>query len=124
MGKLTKDPIEEIVATALDATGLWYRRGEGKEADFVVPGLDIEIECKQFYSARAIRQLEGKENVILVQGRAAASIRTFYRLIERRYNADALQSLHRVRIGNPENPGRGKAPWRCSMRYIDRMIRA
>lgn len=69
-----KDPVERIVAAALDATGLWYRQGQAEgEADFILPGLNLEIECKQFYSERAIRQLEGKENIILIQGKDAAA---------------------------------------------------
>lgn len=68
------DPIEDMVAAALDATGLFYLRGQKTgEPDFILPGLNLEIECKQFYSERAVRQLDGKENIILIQGRAAAS---------------------------------------------------
>ena len=69
-----KDPIERVVAAALDSTGLWYQQGKSDgEADFILPGLNLEIECKQFYSERAVRQLAGKENIILIQGKAAAA---------------------------------------------------
>ena len=68
------DPIECMVAAALDAAGVTYIQGRANgDPDFILPDLGLEIECKQFYSERAVRQLAGKENIILVQGRTAAA---------------------------------------------------
>ena len=71
------DPIERIVADALDRAGIPYQR--------IVRGLDFtladgtEIECKAYYAERVTRQLARTPNVILIQGRAAAE--TFHRLL-------------------------------------------
>jgi len=69
------DPIEKIVADALDAAGVKYRHDD--PLDFECGGFSIEV--KQFHSERAIRQLAGREDVILIQGRAAAE--AFARLV-------------------------------------------
>lgn len=72
------DPVEAIVARALDDAGISYTRPDGTP-DFKITAFNLEIEVKQFYSERVIRQLEGKENIILIQGKPAASY--FYRLL-------------------------------------------
>lgn len=66
----TPDPVEQPIADALDIAGIRYERG--KPLDFFLPELDLHIECKQFYSDRAVRQLATRPNVILVQGVQAA----------------------------------------------------
>lgn len=66
----TPDPVEQPIADALDIAGIRYERD--KPLDFFLPELGLHIECKQFYSERAVRQLEGKRDVILVQGVEAA----------------------------------------------------
>ena len=71
LSKYITDPIERIVAEGLERAGLPFLHGD-HTPDFYVPSLDLEIEVKQFYSPRAIRQLEGKTNIILIQGREAA----------------------------------------------------
>lgn len=65
---MADDPIERIVADALDGAGIPYRRDA--PLDFECEG--FAIECKQFWSERAIRQLKGRSDVILIQGRVAA----------------------------------------------------
>ena len=70
---MSNDPVESVIEDALISTGLGFRRGGHGEADFVLASINLEIECKQFYSERAVRQLAGKENIILVQGKAAAA---------------------------------------------------
>ena len=65
------DPIEQIVADALYQAGIRYGRPR-TGADFTLPDHGFDIECKQFYSERAIKQLEGREDIILIQGRKAA----------------------------------------------------
>ena len=66
--KYTDDPIEKIIADALDGAGIKYRHDD--PLDFECAGFAIEV--KQFYSARALRQLDGRSDVILIQGRGAA----------------------------------------------------
>lgn len=61
------DPVELIIARALnldpnhDKTNLDFKLDNG-----------VYIECKQFYTPRAIAQLRRADNVILVQGMKAA----------------------------------------------------
>ena len=62
------DPIEAIVASALDAADIAYRRD--CPLDFECDGFAIEV--KQFFTPRVTTQLEGRTDVILIQGRAAA----------------------------------------------------
>ena len=69
------DPMEVIVGGALDALGIKYRKGD--PLDYECDGYAIEV--KQFHSERAIRQLSGREDVILIQGKAAA--RAFAQLL-------------------------------------------
>jgi len=70
------DPIEAIVAEALELSGVRFTR-EGKgysepPLDFHLPQVDAYIEVCQFWTPRKVEQLKGREDVILVQGRAAA----------------------------------------------------
>lgn len=57
------DPVEKIIAEAFclppnfDETRLDFKLSSG-----------VYIECKQFYTARAIEQMSRADNVILVQG--------------------------------------------------------
>lgn len=68
----TEDPVEAIIRQALDRAGLPYRRDD--PLDFELPSGDrrLAIECKRFYTPRIAEQLEGRDNVILVQGLEAA----------------------------------------------------
>ena len=64
----SNDPIELIVAAALDGRGIEYTHDS--PLDFMCDGFCIEV--KQFHSERTIRQLKGRTDVILIQGREAA----------------------------------------------------
>ena len=71
------DPIEQIAARALDAAGIAYKHDS--PLDFECEGFAIEV--KQFSTERTYRQIEGRTDVILIQGREAAE--AFARLITR-----------------------------------------
>lgn len=64
------DPIEKMVAAALDLHSIKWRRGAA--ADFFLPEYDTAIEVKQFYSPRIAKQMQHNHNVIVIQGRKAA----------------------------------------------------
>lgn len=69
------DPIEIIVAAALDAAGVRYVTGDqpgGVGLDFYLPDLNLHIEVKQFHSPRIAEQMSRAGNVIAIQGEAAA----------------------------------------------------
>jgi hypothetical protein len=52
------DPVEQIIADALDAVGIEYRRGFGG-LDFHLTASDVWIECKRFHSPRiAVQSIE------------------------------------------------------------------
>lgn len=76
------DPMEAIVAQALDASGITYTRdlggGNPSGLDFRLEN-GIEIEVKQFHSHRIADQMARAENVIAVQGEDA--VRFFASLI-------------------------------------------
>ena len=65
------DPIEKIVADALEAADLVF--GESPVGlDFYLPDYKLHIEVKQFHSDRIAEQMSRAENVIAIQGREAA----------------------------------------------------
>ena len=69
------DPIEKIVASALDKRGLQYLcdgDGETYGLDFRLPDPDLCIEVKQFHSDRISEQMARTKNVIAIQGVEAA----------------------------------------------------
>lgn len=81
------DPVEDIVAQALERAGIRFRHEEphphpdsNKRLDFYLPELDLFIEVKAFSSDRTAHQIRGLENVIVVQGEDAA--RVFARWID------------------------------------------
>ena len=76
------DPMERILADALDRAGLNYITGDKNPArlDFYLPGIDLYIEVKQFYSPRIAKQMSRAPNVIALQG--ACAVRLFANLIE------------------------------------------
>jgi len=79
------DPIDEMVKAALDNCGVPYRRDD--PLDFECEGFAIEVT--QFYTPRKIKQLEGRDDVIFVQGRSAA--KAFVKLLQKeRPNEDDL----------------------------------
>ena len=62
------DPVEKIVAAALDARGITYRHDD--PLDFECE--DFAIEVKAFSTPRTERQIKDRTDVILIQGRQAA----------------------------------------------------
>lgn len=84
--RMVSDPMEEIVAHALNDAGFDYVRDCGGENP---SGLDfklangIEIEVKRFHSQRIAEQMSRAENVIAVQGKEAVEF--FASLIVRAY---------------------------------------
>lgn len=69
------DPLEEMLKSALDANGVWYRRNvtapNGRVIDFYLYGKDVYVECKRMSTPRIGPQVEGLENVIVLQGKEA-----------------------------------------------------
>lgn len=79
-----QDPVEAIVAAALDAAGVAYERDDGTKPgrlDFYLPAFGVHIECKRFHSPRITEQMARAENVIAIQGIEAA--RAFAQLVAR-----------------------------------------
>lgn len=72
--RIVADPMETIVAAALDAAGLDYIRdlggGNPSGLDFKLAN-GIEIEVKRFHSPRIADQMSRADNVIAVQGKEA-----------------------------------------------------
>lgn len=70
------DPMEAIIADALDSAGIRYttpssRRQHSGGLDFRLEGYGVEIEVKQFHSSRISEQMASATDVIAVQGRMA-----------------------------------------------------
>jgi|GEM_PF-6563015 len=72
------DPVELIVADALDYVGYAYDRevahpdGRDRRIDFYVPALDLYIECKAMPTPRILNQLGEQTNIIVICGMRAA----------------------------------------------------
>ena len=84
------DPIEGLVFDALTRAGIPFVMGrQAKGLDFLMIESDVYIECKQFHTPRAAEQMARVENVIVIQGRGAAT--AFARMIAG--NADEMERL-------------------------------
>ena len=76
------DPIERMIAEALEASGIEFKRNPENHLDFELPRhplfsdsvTPVYIECKQFYSDRIAEQCSRAENVIVIQGAEAAKL--------------------------------------------------
>lgn len=69
------NPIEKIVADALDARGIPYEvdgEADTKGLDFHLTGHGIYIECKAYHTPRTSEQMARVENIIVIQGKKAA----------------------------------------------------
>ncbi len=68
------DPIEKIVAAALNRAGIVYRHESegGQRLDFYLPVDDVYIEVKALHSPRIAAQMGSVTSVIAIQGRGAA----------------------------------------------------
>lgn len=75
------DPVETIVADGLAAAGIAHRFGHdvANGLDFYLPDFDVYVEVKRFHSGRIAEQMARAENVIAIQGVAAA--RLFAKLV-------------------------------------------
>ena len=73
---MSSDPVERIIADALDKAGIAYVCETDQEnsarLDFYLPDTGIYIEAKRMASDRSAEQLRRANNVILVQGLEAA----------------------------------------------------
>lgn len=74
------DPMEQVIADALDSVGASYRtdRGGGNPAnlDFLLAS-GIHIEVKRFHSPRIADQMARANNVIVAQGEQAVRFLAF-----------------------------------------------
>jgi hypothetical protein len=74
-GSRVSDPIERIIADALDARGLEYicdGEGDTNGLDFFLCDFGVHIEVKQFHTDRVAEQMRRVHNVIVIQGETAA----------------------------------------------------
>lgn len=83
------DPVEKIVAAALDARGITYRHDD--PLDFECG--DFAIEVKAFSTPRTERQIKDRTDVILIQGRQAAH--AFANLLALKEMKDVFRDLGR-----------------------------
>jgi hypothetical protein len=67
------DPMETLIANALDVAGIPYDR-EVDGLDFRLRDIDVFIEVKQFHSSRIAQQMSRRDNIIVAQGRKAVEI--------------------------------------------------
>lgn len=67
------DPMERLIAEALDYAGIRYETDCGGAAplDFHLVDIGLHIEVKRFHSPRIAEQMARVENVIAVQGERA-----------------------------------------------------
>lgn len=71
------DPLEQMVATALDEAGIEYVHESqitGQRHGFLLTKRRIYIEVKRFHTDRVTDQLALADNVILLQGIDAVSV--------------------------------------------------
>jgi hypothetical protein len=76
------DPVERIIADALEKTGIEYVRADakmGRHLDFYLTRLNIYIEVKRFHTPRVAEQMARVPDVIVIQGEKAAV--TFAKMI-------------------------------------------
>lgn len=70
------DELEKDIADLLDKRGIEFVHESefpGQRLDFFLPGYEIYIEVKKYYSDRVLRQMEIHDNVIVVQGKKAVA---------------------------------------------------
>lgn len=77
------DPMEKIIAEALDRANIRYTTGYGGGnavgLDFHLLDSDVHVEVKQFHTPRIAEQMSRAPNVIALQGEVA--VRLFASLI-------------------------------------------
>lgn len=90
------DPVEKVVAMALNQRGVPYvheSEGGTHGLDFHLPDHGVFIECKRFHAPRIARQMGRVEHIIVLQGMEAA-----------RLFALLITSFGPVTIDTTENP--------------------
>lgn len=72
------DPMETVVAEALDIAGINYSRDLGGTntvgLDFYLIDYDVHIEVKRFHTSRISEQMSRAPNVIALQGIEAVKL--------------------------------------------------
>lgn len=71
------DPMEQLIADALDYHGIEYVREQDPRAyklDFYLPLQDVHIEVKRFHADRIAEQMSRVPNVIVAQGIEAVTV--------------------------------------------------
>jgi len=74
---MSADPVESVIATALDARGIAYlteSQPGSAGLDFLLTDAGVHIECKRFHSPRICEQMSRAPNVIAIQGMEAAEL--------------------------------------------------
>jgi len=69
------DPVEIVIANALSSRGIDFihdSQGGTRNLDFYLPDSGVYIECKRFHSDRITEQMVRVDNIIAIQGMAAA----------------------------------------------------
>jgi hypothetical protein len=88
------DPLEQIIATALDDAEMDYVTDEGggnqSRLDFRLLCSGVEIEVKRFHTPRIAAQMSRAENVIVAQGEGA--VRFLAELIRAKGQRDCAES--------------------------------
>jgi hypothetical protein len=80
------DHLEKKVGDTLESQGILFTHEStvsNQGADFYLPGYDVYIEIKQFYTERVTKQLENKDNIILLQGKDAVDL--FCKMLRKHY---------------------------------------
>jgi hypothetical protein len=94
------DPLEKIIADALDVCGIKYQTGFGGEnpsgLDFRLPS-GVEIEVKRFHTPRISEQMSRSSEVIALQGESA--VRFFAMLLV--HAARKGEQYGSARLGQP-----------------------
>ena len=69
------DFLEKRVEHILIDRGVKYttEKCNGQRLDFYLPGYDVYIEVKQYFSERSNDQLHSQDNIILIQGKKSIS---------------------------------------------------
>lgn len=74
------DPVEKVIADALDAVGIAHIREvapngpNGRSLDFYVPSWGIYIECKRYHAGRVVHQMASVPDILVAQGMPAAIV--------------------------------------------------
>jgi len=71
------DHLEKQIAEALESLEIEFIHesvDKDQELDFYLPKYDVYIEVKQFHASRIGRQMESKDNVVVLQGKKSVEL--------------------------------------------------